>query len=139
MSRRTDLPSPTHVAQVLDELLNTCRSTGRQPSVLDLARRFGLSNTTFRRNYPDAVSKITAARSPQNQPAASAGPSPNGRLAARNAKLRRSNRELTATLKLAIAQIHRLSTENHRLRAELEAVTGVTRLTDRIPGRRTPQ
>ncbi|MFG2592356.1 hypothetical protein [Streptomyces sp. NPDC048438] len=38
---------------------------------------------------------------------------------------------------LAVAQIHRLPAENHRLRAELEAATAVTRLADRIPSRRT--
>ncbi|MGX1886979.1 hypothetical protein [Streptomyces sp. NPDC055287] len=42
-------------------------------------------------------------------------------------------------MKLAIAQIHRLSVENHRLRVELEASNGVTRLVDRIPSRRNPQ
>ncbi|MGW0775101.1 hypothetical protein ACWD01_15940 [Streptomyces sp. NPDC002835] len=139
MSRRTDLPSPPRVAKALEELLAACRSSGRQPSVLDLARRLGLSNTTFRRNYPDAVQKIAAARGLQTQPDGSARPSPNDRLTARNAKLRRTNQELTATLKLAVAQIHRLSVENHRLKAGLESATGVTRLTDRIPGRRTPR
>ncbi|PKV88210.1 hypothetical protein [Streptomyces sp. TLI_146] len=136
---RNDLPSPTRVDQALDELLNTCRSSGRQPSVLDLARRFGLSNTTFRRNFPEVVSKIAAARRPQEAPVAPEGPSPNDRLIARNAKLRRANRELTATVNLAVAQIHRLSVENRQMRAELEAATGVTHLSDHIPSRRTPQ
>lgn len=137
MSPKTDLPSSARVAKALDEVLEAARSSGRQPSVLELARRVGLSNTTLRRNFPDAVSKIAAARQPQDAPTTSEGPSPNERLIARNAKLRRANQELTATMKLAVAQIHRLSVENHRLRAELEAATAVTHLADRIPSRRT--
>lgn len=130
MSRKSDLPSPTRVTKALDELLEASRSAGRQPSVLDLARRLGLSNTTFRRNFPEAVQKIAAARSPRDQSATADRPSPNDRFIARNAKLRRSNRELGASLKLATAQIHKLTLLNHQLTRALEAASTVTRLND---------
>ncbi|GAA1409789.1 hypothetical protein [Oerskovia paurometabola] len=43
--------------------LDWAKTNGRAPSVLAVARAVGLSNTTFRRNFPEVVVEITAARS----------------------------------------------------------------------------
>ena len=52
----------------------------------------------------------------------------------RNAKLRRANRELTETLRVAMAQIQRLTTQNHHLRSALEAARQVSQLDPRSRG-----
>lgn len=128
MSHKSDLPSLARVEQALQELLDSAHTNGQLPSVLELARRLGLSNTTFRRNFPDTVQKLTAARRPEASESNRSRPTPVDRLAARNAKLRRANRDLTAALKLATAQIHKLAMHNYQLQSELEAATNVTRI-----------
>lgn len=62
MSPTTNLPSRALVERARDELLEHALATGTRPSVLDLARRVGLANTTLRRNYPDIAQTITAVR-----------------------------------------------------------------------------
>ncbi|MFI9754724.1 hypothetical protein [Streptomyces collinus] len=54
MTRRTDLPSEARVRAALTRLRQTATDTGKRPTVLAAqAREFGLSNTTFRRHFPD--------------------------------------------------------------------------------------
>jgi hypothetical protein len=49
----------------------------RQPSVLPLAAKLELSNTTFRRHFPDLAKEISAIRSgPQPAATAEKPPSP---------------------------------------------------------------
>lgn len=103
-----------------------------RPSVLALAAKFDLSNTTFRRHFPDLAKEVSAARSrPSPRPTAEMGPSPYEVLAARNAKLRRANRSLTENLQFAAAQIQRLAVDNARLRESLEASGNIIRI-DRV-------
>lgn len=96
---------------------------------LGLADRLDLTNTTFRRHFPELASEITHTRS---TPAASAHddaqPSPYDVLVARNAKLRRANRTLTDNLQLAVAHIQRLGVDNARLHDALEASSNNTHI-----------
>lgn len=114
------------VRKRLAETLTACHDSNRRPSVLAFARSLGMSNTTFRRQYPDLVQEISARRT-TTAPEAQA-PSAQDSLVARNAKLRRRNRELTAALALAAAQIQYVTLENTRFREALEAQQSVTRL-----------
>jgi hypothetical protein len=128
MSRRTALPAEAQVRKALAELVGRCDENGTRPSVLALAAQFELSNTTFRRNFPDIAAEIGAART---LPPAKDHPqaiSRYDRLIARNAKLRRANRDLRDHLTLAAAHIQRLTLENDRLLRTVETATGVTRL-----------
>ncbi|MFF3128060.1 hypothetical protein ACFVRD_38540 [Streptomyces sp. NPDC057908] len=136
MTRRVDAPSESRVRAALDELRQRAGDNGTQPSVLALASKFGMSNTTFRRHFPDIAKEIAALRSAPPTPGAQSEPTRYDRLVARNAKLKRHNRELTETLTLAACHIQRITLENQKLREELEAATGVTRLTS-IPSRRS--
>jgi len=129
VSRAADVPAEHTVDRALERYLAECRDNGRCPSVLGLAAKFGMSNTTFRRHFPDQVRKISGIRrepEPDSRTAASTGPSPYERLTARNAKLRRANRILTQNLHLAAAQVQRLSLDNARLRGELQNTASVT-------------
>ncbi|MER7466718.1 hypothetical protein [Streptomyces sp. NPDC097981] len=93
---RHPLPSRTDVHAAIDSLTS---ETGRRPSVLALATRLGLANTTFRRNYPDICDELAAiARTPSGTTAADAYST----VQANNARLRRDNRDLAEQLELAI-------------------------------------
>jgi hypothetical protein len=117
------------VRSALSQLRAETDTTGRPPSVLALARRLGLPNTSLRRRFPDICTELAAAATPSPpQP-------PDGRentydhLTQEVARLRRDNRNLTDNLELAIANIQRLTLESHQLRLSLEAALKVTRLT----------
>ncbi|MGW0908120.1 hypothetical protein [Streptomyces sp. NPDC002853] len=124
-----DPPEPL-VRKRMEEMITACRDTNRRPSVLAFARSLGMSNTTFRRRYPDLVQEISVRRTaPANE--AARGPSAQDKLIARNAMLRRRNRALTAALALATAQIQYVTLENARVREALEAREGITQLSSR--------
>ncbi|MCX4461535.1 hypothetical protein OOK58_02425 [Streptomyces sp. NBC_01728] len=127
-----DLPEAL-VRKHLQEALDTCRETNKQPSVLMLARRLDLTNTTFRRRYPDIAREIADHRAAPTTPRS--GPTAHDRLVARNAKLRRHNRELTTQLALAAAQIQNLALRNERLQEALEETSNVTSISSRAPHR----
>lgn len=131
MSRHTAVPSEAHVRKVLHELQDRAEQNGTRPSVLGLARHFGLSNTTFRRHFPGVARDISAARTAPPSEGQPHGASRYDRLVERNAKLRRANRDLSAHIKLAAAHIQRLALENARLTRQLEAASQVTRIDTR--------
>jgi hypothetical protein len=118
------LPAIQTVRTVLEQLRIELASSGRRVSVLSLARRPGIPNTTLRRTYPEIYAEIAAAtRTAATESAAD--DSAYARHQRDNAALRRANRELAEHLELAIANIQRLSIDNHRLRQD-EAATSVT-------------
>ncbi|MFI8341958.1 hypothetical protein ACIF8W_18100 [Streptomyces sp. NPDC085639] len=83
-AHRHPLPSRTDVHSTIDSLTS---ETGRRPSVLALATRLGLANSTFRRNYPDICAELAAiARTPSGTTAADAY----SKGQATNARLRRN-------------------------------------------------
>ncbi|MCG0283930.1 hypothetical protein [Streptomyces sp. PSAA01] len=123
-----DLPEAL-VRKHHQEVLDTCRETNKQPSVLMLARRLDLTNTTIRRRYPDIAREIADHRATPAAPRT--GPTAHDRLVARNAKLRRRNRELATQLALAAAQIQNLALRNERLQEALEEASNVTSINSR--------
>jgi hypothetical protein len=116
--------------QVLAALAELCAATdGRRPSVVALARRVGLTNATFWRHFPRIARDVADRRRaapPPTPPTASADRGTDPRI--EHAQLRRDNRTLTDQLELAIANIQRLSLENHELRRELEHARNVSRI-----------
>ncbi|WP_073918263.1 hypothetical protein [Streptomyces sp. CB02009] len=136
MTRPAAIPTQTHARRALDQYLNDCHTGGKRPSVLALATRLGLSNTTFRRHFPQLANEIAARR---HHPSPTAGlmarPSPYDILIARNAKLRRINRTLADNLHYAAAHIQRLAQDNARLREALETSHKITRIDNPQRGR----
>ena len=122
----------TLVRAHLNEMLQDCHADGTRPSVLALAAKLGLSNTTFRRRFPEIVREVGAHRAPVHAAKRSPGPSPYDVLTARNAKLRRANRELRLQLRLAATQIQYLALRNSALQAEVEAQANVTQIASRF-------
>ncbi|MER6787935.1 hypothetical protein ABT330_25495 [Streptomyces sp. NPDC000658] len=96
----SDLPEAL-VRKRMNEMLETCQWTNTKPSVLKLACQLGLSNTTFRRRFPDIARELGTLRAAPAMPAD--GPSEHDRLIDRNAKLRRRNQELASELALDLA------------------------------------
>jgi hypothetical protein len=129
---RNRLPTESQVRQAFTDLVEQCHRSGRRPSVLALARHFGLTNTTFRRHYPEIVKELNEIRrTPAIEHTESTAATEHTRIVARNTKLRRDNRQLRQHLNLAAANIARLAIDNHQLRQQLEQLTAVTVLKDR--------
>jgi hypothetical protein len=129
MTRRVpDLPEAL-VRKHLQEALESCRETNTAPSVLMLARRLGLTNTTFRRRYPEIAREIADHRAVPTT--LRSGPTEHDRLVARNAKLRRRNRELNTQLALAAAQIQHLALRVAKMQDALEIQARVSPIADR--------
>jgi transposase-like protein len=136
VTRPAGLPHEARVQKATEELLDLAREHGTRPSVLALARQFGLANTTFRRHFPDCARQVAGFRNtPPSGSTGQPGTSRYDQLIARNARLRRANRNLADHLAIAAANIQRLTLENQRLRRELEASAKVSRIgTMRRPG-----
>jgi predicted ArsR family transcriptional regulator len=129
VTRPADIPAEARVRRVLDHYLSECHDNGKRPSVLALATKLGMSNTTFRRHFPEQAKEISAARANlQPQAGGQTRPSTYEVLVARNARLRHANHTLTGNLRLAAAQVQRLGMENARLREALEASSNITRI-----------
>ncbi len=134
---RPTIPTRAEVLTALAQLQDDAASSGRQPAVLPLARRLGLANTTFRRNFPDIAAEL--ARQTDERQQTSPPPSRYDQLQQTTAQLRQDNRELRGQLELAAAVIQRITLENQRLRQQAEAAANVTRLSDAQPrGRSLP-
>ncbi len=61
MSRRTPLPGEQEVRDALAQMRAEAAEGGAAVSVLGLARRLGISNATFWRNYREIASEIRQA------------------------------------------------------------------------------
>jgi len=134
VTRRAALPTPE---EVHDAITAITEALGKPPSTLALAKHLGLANTTFRRQFPDIAADLNRIRSTEPGHEDFQDSSPYRELKQHNAKLRRDIEELTTHLELAVANIQRLTLENHRLRRERDEATRVTPIT-RARQRRTP-
>jgi AraC-like DNA-binding protein len=131
VTRRTVLPSHDDVQLAIKRLTET---TGKPPTVLALARHLGLANTTFRRRFPDITTELTRQRSPAPADSDPVVASRFEKIQRENTELRRARRELAEHLELAIANIQRLTLDNHHLRQQLHAATKITHINARSRG-----
>jgi AraC-like DNA-binding protein len=131
VTRRTVLPSQDDVQLAIKRLTET---TGKPPTVLALARHLGLANTTFRRHFPDITTELTQQRSPAPADSDPVAASRFEKIQRENTELRRARRELAEHLELAIANIQRLTLDNHHLRQQLHAATKITHINARSLG-----
>lgn len=107
MTRHTGLPTP-HAVQAA---LSAMTGDDNQVSVLALARRLSLANTTFRRNFPDVVAQLARQIPAAADPSGRTRPDRARDLAHANAVLRTHNHDLRRELDLACAEIQRLALE----------------------------
>jgi hypothetical protein len=120
------MPSNDDVRAMLAQLRADAGHGGREPSVLALARRLGLANTTFRRNYPGVVAELAQPTAARQLPESAV--SRYEQLRQASTQLRSDNQQLRHDLDLAAAVIARLTLENQQLRQLLEAESKVTRI-----------
>ena len=132
MSRQQKITEQDARAACL-QLQHEAETTGRQPSVLALSRRLGLANTTLRRRFPDICAELAVRRAQPALPAGALDTTGYETLQKDVTRLRRDNQDLTENLEMAIANIQRLTIENHRLRQALQEAHKVAR----IPTRRS--
>jgi hypothetical protein len=136
MTDRPPMPSEQTVRDALHDLKADAETTGRHPSVLALTARVGLPNTTFRCRYPSICAEL--AHAPRRAvSSANATVTAYENLAHAHAQLRQDHNALAEHLELAIANIQRLTLDDHELRQVLETTRSVTRLPVR-PARRAP-
>ena len=130
MSRRAELPAEQHVREVLAQMRAEAAGGGPTPSVLALARRLGLSNTTFWRHYRDIATEIRHMAQADTAPADGLAlrPDRSAELAAENARLRLERDRLADQVEAALGHLRRLAIDNARLRADLEEARGITSL-----------
>jgi len=127
VSRRVELPSDNQARQAMSVLLDEAATSGHRPTVVELARRLDLTNTTFWRHYPDLAHELRdRARTPRTPSSPAVGR--DSSLEQRNAALARDNHHLREQLDLAIANIARLTLDNDHLRRAVEAQNAITRI-----------
>ncbi|MFD8396656.1 hypothetical protein ACFV2N_47795 [Streptomyces sp. NPDC059680] len=137
--RLAQLPDERPALLVIDQLEELLTLSGREErdafltTVGDALRRdsrlwmVATLHTTFRRHFPDIVRDI-ADTFRAEPPATRSSTSCYDRLVARNARLKRRNRGLTALLTLAAVRIQQVTQDNRRLTQELESSTGITHI-----------
>ncbi len=128
MTRKIDLPAEEHVRAVMARMLADAHASGPRPTVLALARKLGLTNTTFWRHYHDMAVELRrhGAQALQAVPAPDQNLGKASELASQNAALRRERDHLASQLEAALSHLRRLTTDNAELRSELESVRAIT-------------
>jgi transposase-like protein len=114
MSRRKPLPGEQEVRDALAQMRAEAAEGGAAVGVLGLARRLGISNATFWRNYREIATEIRQAPAPAAQPAAGGPAARDPGLEEHNSRLRRERDHLAGQLQAALAHLRRLTTDNAR-------------------------
>ena len=120
------MPGNDDVHAALTQMRAEAADGGPEPSVLALARRLEMANTTFRRNYPAVVAELTRPAAARHLPETAV--SRYQELLQATTQLRSDNRQMRHDLDTAAAVIQRLTLENHQLRQQLEHTANVTRI-----------
>jgi len=127
VSRRVTLPTDQAVQAALQTLLAETAANDTRPTVLELTRRLGLTNTTFWRHFPEIGAQLRdITRTPPQAGSSSPAAQRLAHLEQRNAELTRDNRQLTEHLEMAVDHIRRLSLDNHQLRHTLATSSNIT-------------
>lgn len=127
------LPATETVGDAAQELLAAHRDGGPYPTVSGLARRFGINRTTFYRHYPEIVQAMLDAAEKQNSHTPRRRrPQPDSDTSEQTInRLRRENNDLRKHVEIYEEHIRMLTTQNHRLREQVETAAGVSRLGQR--------
>jgi transposase-like protein len=128
VSRRKPAPDEARVRETLAQMRAEADAGTMRVSVLGLARRLGMSNATFWRNYREIATEIRRAPETAGKSARASRPGNEAELADRNASLRRERDAVAGQLEAALAHLRRLTMDNARLREELEAARAVSHL-----------
>jgi hypothetical protein len=129
VSRSRPVPDEARVREAVAQMRAEADSGTARVSVLGLARRLGMSNATFWRNYREIAIEIRQApETAAGNPARASQPANEAKLADQNTRLRRERDALARQLEAALAHLRRLTTDNARLREELEAARSVSHL-----------
>lgn len=130
MSRRVVLPTDLQITEALEALGR--EQPAKPPTVVAIAQHFGLSNATFWRHFPDLCQEIVNSRRDalRSHPAGNQNPNDVDHQTLL-ARLRNNNARLEGDLKLAAAEIQRLTLENRALVIHAELTTDVIPLRPR--------
>jgi hypothetical protein len=133
MNRRTGLPDERLVQQASAALLHRCQQTVTRPSVLALARQFGLSNTISAVTTPRSHARSPSTVTPRTKTQPTS-PAPRATTGSSNVTPDSGGpTDLTDLLRLAAAHIQRLTLHNDQLRHQLESANKITRIDSHRP------
>ncbi|MEU9048750.1 MULTISPECIES: hypothetical protein [unclassified Kitasatospora] len=126
MSHR--LPTDEQVRTAMETELADSSAAGRRATVTSVEKRLGITHATFYRNYPEPIAwfknQLTARRGPADTPQASTRPDDE------NARLRRENSDLRKLVRIYAEAIRQLTTDKANLEDQVQALSGVTSLTE---------
>ncbi|HWL76507.1 hypothetical protein [Microbacterium sp.] len=124
MTRAVPLPTETEITAVVEAL--TREDPSRPPAVLAVAARLGLSNATFWRRFPQLAQTLADTRRVALRDRARTPERPVHELpVAELARLRNDKARLVNEVRVAAAEVQRLTLENQALRTQLEQSSGV--------------
>lgn len=134
MSRRVVLPTELQVAKAIEAIRR--EHPTKPPTVLAVGQHLGLSNATFWRYFPDLCREIADARrrAIRAQPAVNQNPNEVDHQTLL-ARLRKDNARLNGELKIAAAEVQRLTLENRVLSAHAEQASKLIPLKPRTEHR----
>ncbi|MGW7445030.1 hypothetical protein [Kitasatospora sp. NPDC054795] len=129
------LPIDGQVCAAMETELAKSEAAGRRVTVTNVEKRLGVTHSTFCRNYPEL---ITCFRKRLADRHSSATPPKNSaRAEGENARLRRENSDLRKLVRIFAEATRRLTVDRASLEDELQALSGVTRLTEAASATRT--
>jgi AcrR family transcriptional regulator len=130
MRDRDALPAETEVRAAIAYLVEQAAAGSARATATALATQLGISRPALYRNYRAMVNELLAAASAHKEARQRRSRDRDGEIA----KLRRGKDNLSRHVKLYEEIIRQLSTENDRLRRQLENQAGVTQIDSRHRG-----
>ncbi|MFJ5123030.1 hypothetical protein [Kitasatospora sp. NPDC088548] len=123
------LPTDAQVRTAMDTELAESKAAGRRATVTNVEKRLGVTHATFYRNYPDLIAWFKTQLADRHSSATA--PKNSARADDETARLRRENSDLRKLVRIYAEAIRQLTVDKAALEDELQALSGVTSLTER--------
>ncbi len=123
------LPTDEQVRIAMEAELADSEAASRRATVTNIEKRLGVTHATFYRNYPELITWFKS-RLADRQRSVTA-PKDGTRSDDETARLRRENSDLRKLVRIYAEAIRQLTVDKAALEDELQALSGVTSLTER--------
>ncbi|MFD5463910.1 hypothetical protein ACFWIQ_13975 [Kitasatospora sp. NPDC127059] len=123
------LPTDEQVRTAMEAELAGSEAVGRRATVTTVEKRLRVTHATFYRNYPELITWFETRLADRNRSATT--PKNSARADDENARLRWENSDLPKLVRIYAEAIRQLTVDKAALEDELQALSGVTSLTER--------
>ncbi|MEU4302892.1 hypothetical protein [Kitasatospora aureofaciens] len=123
------LPTDAQVRTAMETELAESKAVGRRATVTNVEKRLRVTHATFYRNYPELIAWFKSRLADRHRSATA--PKNSARPDDETARLRRENSDLRKLVRIYAEAIRQLTVDKAALEDELEALSGVTSLTER--------